>query len=52
MIFVCGTKGMPDENAWAFNKARFDAESYWRGNGSVDAISDLTFDPVVEKDRG
>jgi len=53
VIFVYGTKGTPEENAWAFNKARFDAESYWyRGNGSVDVIADAMFDPTIEKDRG
>ncbi len=53
MIFVYGTKGTTEENAWAFNKARFDAESFWyRGNGSVDLVPDTTFDAQVEKDRG
>ena len=53
MIFVYGTKGTPEENAWAFNKARFDAESFWyRGNGSVDVISDIAFNPKLELNRG
>ena len=53
MIFVYGTKGTPDENAWAFNKARFDAESFWyRGNASVDVIPDTGFNAQVELDRG
>jgi dienelactone hydrolase len=53
MIFVYGTKGTPEENAWAFAKARFDAESFWyRGNGSIDVIPDTGFNPRVEPDRG
>jgi pimeloyl-ACP methyl ester carboxylesterase len=52
MIFVYGTRGTPEENAWAFAKARFDAESFWyRGNGSIDVIPDTEFNPTKEKDR-
>jgi dienelactone hydrolase len=53
MIFVYGTRGTPEENAWALNKARFDAESFWyRGNGSVDVVPDTAFDPHTAPDRG
>lgn len=53
MLFVYGTKGTPDENAWSFYKARFDAESFWyRGNGAVDVIADSAFDPAAAPDRG
>ena len=53
MIFVYGTKGSPEENAWSAAKSRFDAESWWyRGNGSVDVIPDVEFDPAKEPDRG
>ncbi|MGZ5546244.1 MAG: alpha/beta hydrolase, partial [Limisphaerales bacterium] len=52
MIFVYGTRGTAEENAWAFAKARFDAESFWyRGNGSIDVIPDTKFNPDKEKDR-
>jgi dienelactone hydrolase len=52
MIFVYGTRGTPEENAWALAKARFDAESFWyRGNGSVDVIPDTNFDPRAQPDR-
>jgi dienelactone hydrolase len=45
-FFVYGTKGTPEENAWALAKARYDAETFWyRGNGSVDIIPDTQFDP-------
>ena len=41
MVFVYGTLGTPEENAAAFNKARYDAETWWyRGNGAVDVVPD------------
>lgn len=52
MLFVYGTKGTPEENAWAFNKARFDAENFWyQGNGSIEYIADKDFDADQNKDR-
>lgn len=52
-MFVYGTRGTPEENAWALNKARFDAETFWyRGNGSVDIIADVDFDPNADATRG
>jgi hypothetical protein len=52
MLFVYGTKGTPEENAWAFAKARYDAEVFWyRGNGSVDLVRDVEFDAGKERDR-
>lgn len=53
MIFVYGTSGTKAENEWAYNKARFDAESwYYRGNGAVDLISDREFKLEKYTDRG
>jgi dienelactone hydrolase len=53
MIFVYATKGAADENAWAYAKARFDAETWWyRGNGSVDVVPDTAFDARKDRDRG
>lgn len=53
MLFVYGTRGTPEENAWALAKARYDAESFWyRGNGSIDVVPDTKFDPGQEPDRG
>lgn len=53
MIFVYGTTGTVEENAWAFAKARFDAESFWyRGNGSIDVLPDTAFQPERFSDRG
>lgn len=44
MVFVYGTSGNKEENAWSLNKARYDAETwYYRGNGAVDIISDKEF---------
>jgi hypothetical protein len=52
MVFVYGTMGTAEENAWAFDKARFDAECFqYQGNGSVDIVSDRDFDPARDSDR-
>ena len=51
-LLVYGTKGNSEENAWAFQKARFDAETYWfRGNASVECIADTTFTLAAYQDR-
>lgn len=40
-VLVYGTHGSAEENAWAFAKARFDAEQWWyRGNGAADVVAD------------
>jgi hypothetical protein len=53
MVFVYGTAGTKEENEWSFNKARYDAETwYYRGNGAVDMISDKEFSLEKYKDRG
>ena len=52
VIFVYGTGGSPAENEWAFAKARYDAEHFWyQGNGSIDVIRDIDFDPATAPDR-
>jgi hypothetical protein len=51
-VFVFGTKGTAAENAWAFDKARYDAEKLWyQGNGSIDVVRDVDFDPAAGPDR-
>jgi poly(3-hydroxybutyrate) depolymerase len=46
VMFVYGTAGSPEENAWAFAKARFDAERFWyQGNGSIDVVADSVYAP-------
>lgn len=53
MIFVYGTTGTKEENDWAYNKARYDAETwYYRGNGSVDVVADKDFSAAAYPDRG
>jgi pimeloyl-ACP methyl ester carboxylesterase len=52
VLFVYGTKGTDEENAWALAKARFDAETFWyRGNGAVEVVPDTAFDPDRNRDR-
>jgi len=52
MVFVYGTQGTSEENAWAFGKARFDAEIFqYQGNGSVEVVSDADFQAAAEPDR-
>ena len=53
MVFVYSTAGTPEENEWSYNKARYDAETwYYRGNGAVDIIADSEFSLSKYKDRG
>lgn len=53
MVFVYGTTGNSEENEWSFNKARYDAETwYYRGNGAVDIIADKDFQLAAYKERG
>lgn len=53
MVFVYGTKGTKEENDWNWQKARYDAETwYYRGNGAIDIIADTEFSPVKYADRG
>lgn len=52
VLFVYGTHGSPEENAWAFAKARYDAETFWyRGNGSIDVVSDDEFVSALKAAR-
>lgn len=49
---VYGTRGSPQENAWALAKARYDAEWLWyQGNASIDVLPDTMFDPAAEPER-
>jgi dienelactone hydrolase len=51
-LLVYGTAGNPEENAWAFAKARYDAETfYYRGGGSLELLPDSRFDFNGETDR-
>ena len=49
---VYGTHGTPQENKWAYDKARFDAETFWyRGNGSVEIKPDTQYNPDQDKNQ-
>jgi hypothetical protein len=51
-VLVYGTGGNPEENEWMLARARYDAETFWyRGNGSVDVVSDQDWKSVAETDR-
>ncbi len=51
-LFVYGTGGTPEENALAFGKARYDAETFWyRGNGAIEILADSDFKPSHCVDR-
>jgi len=46
VVFVFGTNGTKNENEWYFNKARFDAETFWyRANGNIELVRDIDFSP-------
>ena len=52
VALVYGTSGTPGENAWAFERARFDGEKLWyQGNAFVDVLPDTAFKPAVNPDR-
>jgi poly(3-hydroxybutyrate) depolymerase len=52
VVFVYGTEGNKEENEWAFEKARYDAERIWyQGNGSIEVVKDEEFDAAKFKDR-
>jgi poly(3-hydroxybutyrate) depolymerase len=43
-VFVVGTHGTTEENEWAAQRARYDAETFqYRGNGSVDIVTDSKY---------
>jgi predicted esterase len=51
-VLVYGTKGTPEENAWALAKARYDSETFWyRGNATFEVIPDVEFQPERYRDR-
>jgi dienelactone hydrolase len=52
VVLVYGTRGSAEENAWAYERARYDGEKLWyQGNGAVDVLADTEFDPAREPDR-
>jgi dienelactone hydrolase len=52
-LLVVGTKGTPDEVAWAVRKARCDAETwYYRGNGATEIVEDVAYDAADARYAG
>ena len=52
VLFIHGTRGTPEENAWSLAKARYDAETFaYRGNASVEIVADEDFNPRGQPDR-
>lgn len=52
MVFVYATKGSTIENEWYYNKAKFDAETFWyRANGTVEVVKDIDFNSKKYADR-
>ncbi len=53
MLFIYGTTGSSEENAWSLARAKYDAEMwYYRANGAVDIVDDKSFNPEHYPDRG
>ncbi|MFM8175584.1 MAG: hypothetical protein ACKN81_18750, partial [Pirellulaceae bacterium] len=51
-VLVYGTQGTEEENQAMLNRVRFDAETFWyRGNGSVDCVSDTQWQEMANEDR-
>jgi hypothetical protein len=51
VVFVYGTKGTAEENAWTLAKARFDSETFlYRGNGGIRIVPDVEFHASAEPD--
>ncbi|UMB53072.1 prolyl oligopeptidase family serine peptidase [Lutibacter sp. A64] len=52
VVFVYATKGSTLENEWYYNKAKFDAETFWyRANGTIEVIKDTDFNAKKYTDR-
>ena len=52
VVFVYATKGTKSEDEWYYNKARFDAETFWyRANGTIEIVKDVNFNLEKYTDR-
>lgn len=52
VVFVYATHGSAVENEWYYNKARFDAETFWyRANGTIEVVKDSDFSLKKYVDR-
>ena len=51
VVLTYATDGSDEENAWAYARARYDAETFaYRGNGSMEVVADVAFDPRQRPD--
>ncbi len=51
-VLVYGTLGSPEENAWSFARARYDAEQWWyRGNGAAEIVADRDLGAIDHANR-
>jgi len=52
VVLVYGTGGNRTEDEATCARARYDAEMFWyRGNGALDVVADVEFDPARHPDR-
>jgi predicted esterase len=52
VVFVYATNGSKIENEWYYNKAKFDAETFWyKANGCIEIIKDVDFNLKKYTDR-
>lgn len=52
VVFVYATNGTKQENEWYYNKARFDADTFWyKANGNIELVADRDFSPRDYPDR-
>ncbi|MGE5944813.1 MAG: alpha/beta hydrolase-fold protein [Flavobacteriales bacterium] len=52
VVLVYASKGLEAENEWHYNRARFDAETFWyRDNGSVEVVKDVDFSLKTYENR-
>ncbi len=52
VVLVYASKGSEMENTWYFNRARFDAETFWyRANGNIEIVKDVNFNLKKYADR-
>ena len=52
VVLVYASKGSETENTWYYNRARFDAETFWyRANGNIEIVKDVNFSLKKYKDR-
>tara|TARA_B110000037_G_scaffold223149_1_gene302878 strand:+ start:46913 stop:49483 length:2571 start_codon:yes stop_codon:yes gene_type:complete len=52
VLLVYASKGSKPENEWYYNRARFDAETFWyRANGKIEIVKDIDFSLEKYLDR-